>query len=90
MKGILRHAVRSEPLADRLNIDALVIEVDNVATENGVLANNRRRGDQFRHGVRIRFAIIVHEPHVRARKRKAGAHSGVKAAGAAGVLFQAY
>ena len=44
---------------------------------------------QFRHSLRIRFAIIVHQPHVSARKGEAGAHSSVKAAGAAGVLFQA-
>jgi hypothetical protein len=73
-----------------LDIYALVIEIDDVPTENSVLANDSRRGDQFRYGVRIGFAIIVHEPDVAARERKAGAHSGVKAAGAAGVLFQAY
>ena len=88
MKGILWHAVRSEPLADRLDIDALAIEVDDVPTENGVLADNSRRGDQFRYGVRIRLAIIVHQPHVSTGKGQAGAHSGVKATGAAGVLFQ--
>jgi hypothetical protein len=72
-----------------LDVHALAIEVDDVAAENGILADYRRRGDQFRHGLRIGFAIIVHQPHVGARQGEARAHSGVKAAGAAGVLFQA-
>ena len=88
MKGILRQIIHSQPLTYRLDIDAFIIEVQDVSAENRVLADNRRRGDEFRNSLRIRFAIIVHQPHVRARKGQAGSHSGMKAAGAACILFQ--
>src|SRR5271170_4351715 len=89
MKGILRRAVRSEPLTDRLDIDALAIEIEDVAAENRILADDRRRSHQLRHGLWIGLAIIVHQPHVRAGKGKSGTHSFVKPAGAAGIFLQA-
>ncbi len=89
MKRILRHAVRSEPLTDRLDIDAFAIQIENVAAKNSVLADNCRRSHQLRHSLWLRFAIIVHQPHMRAGKGKSGPHSLVKAAGAASVFFQA-
>jgi hypothetical protein len=39
-----------------------------------------RRGDQFRHGLSIRFAIVVHQPQARAGERQAGAYSGIASA----------
>ena len=53
-----------------------------------VLADNCRRRHQFGHRVRFGFAIIVHQPHVRAGKRQSGAHSLVESASAAGIFFQ--
>ncbi len=85
----MRHIVHSGPLTDRLDVDAFSVQVENVAAENGVLAHDRRRSHQFRHGVGLGFAIVVHQPHVRTRKRQGGAHALMKAAGAACVLFQA-
>ena len=49
MKGILWHAVRSQPLTYRLDIDTFVIEIDDVPTEYGIFADNSRRCDQFRY-----------------------------------------
>ena len=75
-------------LADGLNINALAIEIEDVATQDGVLADNRPRSHQFRHGFWLGLAIVVHQPHVRAREGKAGLHSRMEAAGAARILFQ--
>src|ERR1700722_1053305 len=86
--SILRHVVHAGPLTDGLDVDAFSVEIENVAAKDRVLADNRRRSDQLRHGLWLRFAIVVHQPHMRAGQRQSGAHSLVKAAGAAGVFLQ--
>ena len=80
--------VGSEPRTDRLNIYAFPVQVEDIAAKHRVLADDGRRRHQFRHGRRLGLAIIVHQPHVRAGKSETGAHSHMKAAGAASILFQ--
>jgi hypothetical protein len=71
-----------------LNINALAVKVEDISPQDCVFPDNFRRRDQFRQGFPVRFAIIVHQPHVRTGKRQSGPHSGVKPTGSAGVFFQ--
>src|ERR1700733_14619355 len=89
MAGVLRHIVVSGSLTDGLDVDGFSVQIENVAAKNSVLADNRRRRHQLRHSRWLRFAIIVHQPHVRAGKGKSGPHSLMEAAGAASVFLQA-
>ena len=83
----MRQAVRSDPLGHRLNIDALAVNVEHVAAEDRILADDRHCGDEFLERLPIRLAIVIHEPKMRAGQRQSGEHADVKAARAASVLL---